>query len=211
MRLRNLVVITVFIICLLSFGKIKERFQVEFEANTNKSISANVISDVPNSVHFVSIYEAWNNDSFSSNDFFPGTAFRVYQFRLFLEFLENDAIFWKGFGLNASYKKIEEKGKKYKVFLGDEKHEGYHQKNFHNQYIQIFSEIGVFGFGLLLLSLFVLIKSSIINKDFVQFAFAIIMISLFLTESFLWRQRGIVFFIIFYSLFWVKNYTRQKS
>ena len=51
----------------------------------------------------------------------------------------------------VSQSKIEAKGLEYNVFLGDDKQDGYQTNNFHNQYVQIFAEIGVFGFVLLLL------------------------------------------------------------
>jgi hypothetical protein len=195
------------IICglVFSFGKIKERFQAEFQQNTAKSLSHNVIKKSVQNVHNISIYEAWNNKEFYPNAFFPGTAFRVYQARLFLEFLNEEPIFWKGFGLNASLVKMEEKGKKYNVFLGDNSQEGYQKKNFHNQYIQNFAELGVVGFLILIIILSLNIKNAIKSKDFVHIAFAILMISLFLTESFLWRQRGVLFFMIFYCLFNTMN------
>jgi len=41
--------------------------------------------------------------------FFPGTAFRVYQARMFFELFQEESVFWKGYGLNASFKKLEEK------------------------------------------------------------------------------------------------------
>ncbi|MFN7044718.1 MAG: O-antigen ligase family protein [Flavobacterium sp.] len=200
MRLRNLLVVLVLIVLVFSFGKIKERFYVEFQSNSGKSISHNVISGLPEEVHNVSIYEAWGKEKFSPNDFFPGTAFRVYQARLFFEFLKEEPIFWKGFGLNASFVKLEEKGKFYNVFLGNETAEGYQKKNFHNQYFQNFAELGIVGFLLLIMILAINLKKALKSKDFIHIAFAILMISLFLTESFLWRQRGVVFFSIFYCL-----------
>lgn len=200
MRLRNLIVLLVLIALVFSFGKIKERFYVEFQSNSRKSISHNVISGLPEDVHNVSIYEAWSKEKFSPNDFFPGTAFRVYQARLFFEFLKEEPIFWKGFGLNASFVKLEEKGKFYNVFLGSETAEGYQKKNFHNQYFQNFAELGIVGFLLLIMILVINLKKAFKSKDFIHIAFAILMISLFLTESFLWRQRGVVFFSIFYCL-----------
>jgi hypothetical protein len=192
------------------FGKIKNRFEAEFQSNTNKSISHNVIDGVPEGVHYVSVYEAWNNETFTPNDYFPGTAFRVYQARLFLEFLSEESIFWKGFGLNASFKKLEEKGEKYNVYKGTGNDDGYQNKNFHNQYIQNFAELGVFGLLILLIMLFVLIKKAFHNKDFINFTFSILMISVFLTESFMWRQRGVVFFVLFYCLFMQENYKKEK-
>ncbi len=201
MRLRNLILFFVVVGLVFSFGKIQERFYLEFQSNTGKSISHNVVSGLNEGVNNLSIYDAWNKEKFTTNDFFPGTSFRVYQARLFFEFLEEEPIFWKGFGLNASLIKIEEKGKKYDVFLGDEKTEGYQMKNFHNQYIQNFAELGVIGFVLLILILGLNLKNALKSKDFIHIAFAILMISLFLTESFLWRQRGMVFFALFYCLF----------
>ena len=201
MRLRNLIVVGFIIVIVFSFGKIKDRFLLEFQTNTSRSISSNVINKVPEAVHNVSIYEAWTNEIFTPNDFFPGTAFRVYQTRLFFEFLKEEPIFWKGFGLNASYQKLEEKGITYNVFLGNKEHEGYQKKNFHNQYIQIFAELGFIGFLLLALILGINLKNGLKSKDFMHIAFAVLMISLFLTESFLWRQRGVVFFTLFYCLF----------
>jgi O-antigen ligase len=80
-------------------------------------------------------------------------------------------------------------------------YEGYQNKNFHNQYVQIFADIGFFGFILLLVMLVTNVLKALKNKDFVHFAFAFLMISLFLTESFLLRQRGVVFFVTMYCLF----------
>ena len=201
MRLRNLIVFGILLIILFSLGKIKQRFQVEVKTNSEKSINPSVLENIPVGVHYVSIKEAWTNKTFGQNDFFTGTAFRVYQFRIFLEMLNEDAIFWRGYGLNASYPKIEAKGIKYNVYLGNGFSDGYQKKNFHNQYIQNFAELGIVGFILLLAMLFFNIKNALKSKDFVHFAFAILMISLFLTESFLWRQRGVVFFTVLYCLF----------
>lgn len=196
MRLRNLVVFIVVIGSILSFSKIKNRFLVEFQSNTKSSISTNVFNEKAEGVNYVSIYEAWNNEKFVPGDYFPGTAFRVYQFRIFLEiFKENPQLFWKGLGLNASQNKLLEKETKYNLYPG------YGKFNFHNQYVQNFAELGFIGFMLLLVILFLNIKKALKHKDFIHISFAVLMISLFLTESFLWRQTGVLYFIIFYCLF----------
>ena len=207
MRLRNIFLFLIVIGFVFSFGKIKERFQLEFQTNSDKSLSSNVIKGLPKGVHNVSIAEAWTNEKFTPNDFFPGTAFRVYQARLFFEFLKEENVFWTGFGLNASYKKLEEKAIYYNVFQGNNEIEGYQKKNFHNQYIQIFAEVGFLGFLLLIIILIFNLKNALKSKDFIHIAFAVLMISLFLTESFLWRQRGVMFFTLFYCLF---NSTKKE-
>lgn len=201
LRLRNLIVFGLIVGLVFSFGRIKSRFQHEFQTHSDKSLSANVVEGVPDGVHYVSLKEAWTKEKFTPNDYFPGTAFRVYQFRIFTELINEDKVIFTGFGLNASYPKIEEKAQYYNLFLGAEGIEGYQNKNFHNQYIQIFAEIGILGFILLLLMLIINVKIAYNSKDFIHFAFAILMISLFLTESFLWRQRGVVYFTMMYCLF----------
>ena len=108
-------------------------------------------------------------------------------------------IFLKGFGFNASKKKLLLKEEKYNLY------KGYGSFNFHNQYVQNFAELGVFGLLLIVLMLAVSLKKSLNNKDFMHFSFTVLMISLFLTESFLWRQRGVVFFTIFYCIFNTMN------
>ncbi|MCF6131474.1 O-antigen ligase family protein [Flavobacterium wongokense] len=203
LRLRNLIVFVLLIVIVFSIGRIRDRFRVEFQTNTDKSLSADVIEGVPASVHYVSIKEAWTNPTFTPNDYFNGTAFRVYQTRISLELIREENVFFTGFGLNASYPKIKEKATQYNLYMGVENDpdSGYQSKNFHNQYVQNFAELGVFGFILLLIMLLVNVKNSLKTKDFVHFAFAFLMISLFLTESFLWRQRGVVFFTMMYCLF----------
>lgn len=206
LRLRNLTLILILLGIILSFGKIKERFLIEFTSNTEKSISHNVKVNNELGVNNVSIYEAWNNKKFTHNDFFPGTSFRVYQFRMFKDFLDEEPIFWKGFGLNASLNKLLEKEKQYNLYPG------YGTFNFHNQYVQNFAELGAIGFVLLLIILIINTKKAFNSKDFMHIAFAILMLSLFLTESFLWRQRGVVFFTTFYCLFnFINNPSVKKN
>lgn len=198
LRLRNLILLIVILLSLPFIGKVKERFKQEYETIMVDSSVNDVISKGSEKVYNVSIKQAWTNQKFKPNDFFPGTAFRVYQFRIFTEFLQEEAIFWKGFGLDASYIKIEEKGIKYNLFLGNEQQEGYQKLNFHNQYIQLFAELGVFGLLLLLTMLFLSIKNAVLSKNYFHIAFSVLIVSLFFTESFLWRQRGITFFIVMY-------------
>jgi O-antigen ligase len=195
MRLRNISIIIFILFLLFSFSNIKERFLVEFKTNTEKSISHNVTVNKVKGVDNVSIIQAWTNTTFTHNDYFPGTAFRVYQIRIFIELIEEEPIFWNGMGLNASLKKMLEKEKKYNLYPG------YGRLNFHNQYVQNFAELGFIGFIILLIILFINTKNAFKSKDFMHIAFAVLMISLFLTESFLWRQRGVVFFTLFYCLF----------
>ncbi|WP_306567207.1 O-antigen ligase family protein [Flavobacterium lindanitolerans] len=178
----------------LTFVKqVRDRFLVEVKTNVTENTLAE--GDGMKNVYNVSIMQAWNNEKFQPNDYFPGTAFRVYQMRIFFEMMKEEPVFFTGYGLNASNIKVEEKAKEYNV------HEGYAKYNFHNQYIQNFAELGFFGFAILLVMLFINVKNAINDKYFLHIVFAILMITLFLTESFLWRQRGIMYFTMMYCLF----------
>lgn len=195
LRLRNLVILLLVLGVIFSFNKIKERFIIEFTSNTEKSLSHSVEINHKQGVNNISIYQAWKTERFTYNDYFPGTAFRVYQIRIFNEMLYENPIFWKGFGLNASQNKIKEKEKEHHLYPG------YGNYNFHNQYIQVFAELGIIGLLFLLIILISNVCKAFLAKDFLHIAFAVLMISLFLTESFLWRQRGVGFFIILFALF----------
>lgn len=174
---------------------IKERFLIEYEtAFVDNTINKN-IGNEKELVYNVSLKQAWNNKEFQQNNFFPGTALRVFQARIFIEMLQEQPILFTGFGLDSTQEKIREKAKQYNLYYG------YGDFNFHNQYVQIFAELGVFGFLILIAMLFVNIRKAIKNKNFLHIVFSVTMIILFLTESFFCRQRGVVFFITLYCMF----------
>ena len=200
----NSLKIVSFLLLLLAIaftGKIKDRFLIEYYSNVSENSLNQETGSANAEVNNISVMQAWSKERFQPNDYFPGTAFRVYQIRIFVEMLQEDFILLTGYGLNATDFRIAEKGKEHNVYSGDATHDGYQKKNFHNQYIQTFAELGILGLLLLLIMLLLNIKNAIKTKDFVHISFAILMISLFLTESFLSRQRGIVFFSTLYCLF----------
>jgi O-antigen ligase len=192
------------LIFLLFSSKIKDRFLEEWNSITTENTISRKDSKTEQ-VNNVSVYQAWTQDKFKQDDYFSGTAFRVYQIRIFKEMLEEDAIIFNGYGLNASDFRIKEKGQEHAVFSGDGTYDGYQNKNFHNQYVQIFAETGIFGLLLLLVILSLNIINALKSRDFVHISFAVLMISLFLTESFLSRQRGVVFFAILFCVFNAKK------
>ena len=177
--------------------RIKEEYETSFVDNTIYKYS-----DPNQKAYNVSLHQAWSNNEFKKNSFFPGTAYRVFQVRIFKELLlEQENIWLIGLGINSSAQVIKDKHKQHNLF----KEYNYH--NFHNQYIQFFAELGILGFIIFIVMLFLNLKNAIKNKDFLHIVFAVSMIILFLTESMLSRQRGIVFFITLYCLF---NAVRYK-
>ncbi|WP_164515258.1 O-antigen ligase family protein [Flavobacterium ustbae] len=208
LRAKTIILSTVLIVSITSIIFIKpvrDRFMIEFETifvdgSLNKTIKEN-----QGPIYNISLKQAWNQDQFQQNDFFPGTAFRLFQIRIFNEMLQEENIFFTGFGLEAAQEKIKNKVREHNLYPN------YGDFNFHNEYVQIFAELGIFGFLLVVSMLFISLRKGILNKDFIHIAFSVSMIILFLTESFLSRQRGIIFFIIFYCMFNVPtNFKEQK-
>lgn len=192
----TLITVSAFLIGSVFFVKeVRERFLLEYETAFIDNTINKKIGNQDEKVYNVSLKQAWEVDKFQQNHFFPGTALRVYQIRIFVEMLRENPVFFTGFGLEASQQKIREKESEHNLY------HGYGDFNFHNQYIQTFSELGVFGFMILLAMLYLNNRKAWKSKDFLHIAFAITMIILFLSESFFCRQRGIVFFITIYCIF----------
>ena len=206
-KLLTISCVSLFIVFSLIYVKqIRERFLIEYETAFTDNTVNKKITDDKGKVYNISLRQAWNNKTFKEDQFFPGTALRVYQLRIFMEIIQENNAFIFGFGHNAAQSKIKEKEIHYHLYSG------YGDFNFHNQYTQTFAEIGVFGFIILLLMVLLNLKNAIHNKDFLHIVFAVTMIILFLTESLLCRQRGIVFFITLYCLFnSVSNHSLLKK
>jgi putative effector of murein hydrolase LrgA (UPF0299 family) len=192
----TIIAVSLFLISSLFFvKKVQERFLLEYETAFVDNTVNSTVGNENAKVYNVSLKQAWCEEKFQANHFFPGTALRIYQLRAFKEMIAEDAIFFTGFGLEAAQDKIRERANKHALYPG------YGDFNFHNQYIQTFSELGFFGFLIVVLMLAFNVKNAWRSKDFLHIAFAITMIMLFLTESFFCRQRGVIFFITIYCMF----------
>jgi O-antigen ligase len=153
---------------------IKQRFERE--------ISVSNVKEVLESERFNKVYD-WT-----------GTTIRLFQARIFSEMLREDNIFLMGYGISNSEDKIIKKQKEYNLW------QGYYTYNFHNQYIQAFAELGVFGLLFLFLMLGVILRQYMRDKDILFLALFFIMFVVFITESYLWRQRGLYHFLILFCL-----------
>ncbi|MEE9406942.1 MAG: O-antigen ligase family protein [Polaribacter sp.] len=161
--------------------------------------SNNVIKRIKKEIDKTNISEALNKNEFGNVYLWTGASLRIFQIRAFYEIITEQQKYYLGFGLNNSQNSLNKKYSEYKLYPG------YLSYNYHNQYIQVFAELGVLGFILLLMIFYTLIKQSILYKDFSLFYMIMLIMVVCFTESFLWRQRGMVFFITIALLSLKKN------
>jgi O-antigen ligase len=80
--------------------------------------------------------------------------------------------------------------------------------NAHNQYLQVWLAYGLVGFSLFALSFAMYWQMAIKNFDVIYLIFLLIMTIVFLTESYLQTQSGVVFFAFFNTLLYSVNNKR---
>jgi len=163
------------LLLLFTSNPIKQRFERE--------VSVSNIKEVLECERFNKVYD-WT-----------GTTIRLFQARIFSEMLMEDGIFLTGYGISNSEEKIIKKQKDYNLW------QGYYTYNFHNQYIQAFAELGIFGLLFLFLMLGAILRQYMRDKDILFLSLFFIMFVVFITESYIWRQRGLYHFLILYCLY----------
>ncbi len=137
---------------------------------------------------------------FKKNYYFNGAELRILYTKFLYELQKEQNVFFKGFGLNATQEKLNEKCIEYNLPSGYGKN-----FNFHNQYNQILAETGVFGLLILLIILYLGLKNAIKIRDKFSISILIIFSFLMITESVFNRQRGIYFIIIIFILIFNKT------
>ncbi|MEY8849446.1 O-antigen ligase family protein [Psychroserpens sp. XS_ASV72] len=151
--------------------------------------------------------EVLTQEKFGKIYYWTGSSIRLLQLRILKEQIEEEPILIKGFGLFASRDNVAKRHTEFDTYFK------FHEYNYHNQYAQTLSELGLIGLCLLLAALVVIWSKAINTGDYLILMFAILMTSVFFTESILWRQRGLFLFIILYSLFlkrWLKQSPTQN-
>ncbi|MFD2788192.1 O-antigen polymerase [Arenibacter sp. H213] len=83
--------------------------------------------------------------------------------------------------------------------------------NLHNQYLQIFASYGVFVLMFFLAYIIYSFYKAFRNKDYLFIFFLLITTSVFIFESLLSRNKGIVFFIFFNTLFLINSHKNENS
>lgn len=201
-----IIVTSLIVLCFVFFSKKKylSKKNLLFLILIFFLVSKNVLERINIEFNKTSINEVLTKKEFNWDYIWSGTSVRVLQARIFSDIMFNRRVFY-GYGLNASEELIKDEHLKYKLYsemVG---------LNFHNQYLQITADLGLLG--LLLLTL-ILLKSgynAMKDKDILFLSFIILVSFVFLTESFLWRQRGMVFFIITILIFNKNNLNKNLS
>tara|TARA_B110000971_G_scaffold121303_1_gene124251 strand:+ start:10098 stop:11315 length:1218 start_codon:yes stop_codon:yes gene_type:complete len=157
--------------------------------------SLNFVNRIKTELDLTKISEVLHKKDFGHVYIWTGFGLRMFQIKVFTEVLEEQKILFLGEGLNNSQNSLIDKYKEYNLYPG------FYNYNYHNQYIQIFAELGIVGLLLLLLILFIIIKNATKHKDYFLLSFIILILVVCITESFLWRQRGMVFFVTITLLF----------
>ena len=151
--------------------------------------SSNLTNRIKIEFEKTKITEVLNKKDFGPVYLWTGAGLRVFQTKVFIEILQEKNNIILGSGLNNSQNLLIEKYKEYNLYPG------FFYYNYHNQYLQVFAELGIVGLCLLLLILISIFKEAIIYKDYFLLSFIILILVVCITESFLWRQRGMVFFL----------------
>jgi O-antigen ligase len=141
------------------------------------------------------IEEVLNREEFTRIYPWTGTSIRLLQLRNLKEQIEENNIFWKGFGLFASRNDLKERHIKLNTY------HGYHDYNYHNMYAQSLSELGIFGLLVLLFMIVLGLQKALKQKNFLMLTFYLMIAFVFLSESFLWVHRGVFFFTIVNTIF----------
>jgi O-antigen ligase len=129
-----------------------------------------------------------------------GLNLRLIQTRYGIELLNDNNAWVLGLGIDKTQILLNKKYKETGIYSGYDGSEdtGYQNYNFHNQYIETLVRSGVVGLLLLILILFMLIKTPK-TRMFVGGWEVLLLILFFFTESVLERQIGIVYFCIAYA------------
>ena len=161
--------------------------------------ASNLFKRVAVEVQKTKIHEVLNKESFGPVYLWTGFGLRIFQVKAFIEILQEQEKIILGTGLNNSQNSLNNKYKEYHLYPG------FLNYNYHNQYVQVFAELGWIGFCIFVFIFVFILKEAIVNRNYFLASFILLLLAVCLTESFLWRQRGMVFFITTSLLLTKKN------
>jgi O-antigen ligase len=204
---KNLIITTFLLIGLSSFkNKIKFKTGVIISVVLMLTALMIVFIENPLKLRFQEELNLNPHHVLTGQDFydykFNGMEVRLFQWRLMGEMINNHQVGILGLGLhNVDYLLAQ-------YFSYYNLYKGYFQINFHNQFLQTIGEIGFIGLVLLLTIFARAIYIAIKSKNTYETFLVLLFLSSFFTESFLSRQKGVIFFATLVSL--ILSFPKEK-
>ncbi|MFV0162260.1 oligosaccharide repeat unit polymerase [Empedobacter falsenii] len=149
------------------------------------------------------------NQIFYGQDFtnfeFTGSNLRLFQWRIVYEMVYNNQLGFLGNGLGNIDYLTEQYFHYYNLY------KGYFIINFHNEFLQIYGELGVIGLLILIYIFSLSLYKSIKTKNVYLFVITVILILSFFTESYLNRQKGLIIFTTIICLLLMTNIKNKMT
>lgn len=148
--------------------------------------------------------ELWSKDGYVKNEV-TSTGIRLVLWENSLELIKESPVFGYGIGDNQELFALQMESKGYFI-LAQKK------TNCHNQYLQFLLSIGVVGLSFFVLSILWLFSFFYKNKAYLGIALVSFFLMVFVSESFLERQNGIITYALFVSLlvFCVEDFSKER-
>jgi hypothetical protein len=152
---------------------------------------------------------------FERNDFtafpFDGLNLRLLLWRLGFEQTEGQGTLLFGSGGEHCHIALNERMRRYNLYTGDPaRHStGYLNYNMHNQYMESFVQFGLTGLLLLLFILAAVLYEAFYYRNRILKFTILIFMALFLTESAMETQAGILLFTLIISSEWIQSLQRR--
>lgn len=159
------------------------------------AINTKVFSQRVNKLFQTDIEKIWTSNNFN-NLVVDGISIRILQYKLFFEIIkEEPSKFLFGYGLGAHKQKLNEKYLQFNIISKTKEFDTIQGLDFHNQYLCTFMSIGLIGFTLLISFFVRFLFNSIKKQQILQISVCVFWMLVFLTEMYLERQRGVMFFL----------------
>ncbi|MCM5527518.1 O-antigen ligase family protein [Parasegetibacter sp. NRK P23] len=149
-------------------------------------------------------YKKITQEKFDPNTYFSGLEFRLLLWRFGFDIAEHENTLLFGVGPSNSQPLLQKKYLEMNMYSGEKGTDnvGYLSFNYHNQYLQTLVDSGLVGLAVLLLLCASMVKMAFSSGTVVLKCISLLIIIMFLTESMLERQYGIILTLVPYLIYY---------